>query len=69
MSRGVWKTVETKAREVRVAEVEGRGKEGRRGKEARREGTKKRGRKEEEKTQEGKNDRSEESGRRMGDLG
>jgi len=69
MSREVWETVETKARKVRVAEAEGRKKEGRRGKEMIREGIKKRRRKEGEKTQEEKNDRSKESGRRMGDLG
>jgi len=61
VSRGVWKTVETNARKIRVAKAkERRGKRGSR-KEARREG-------EEKKAKERKNSRSKKGSRRMGNM-
>ena len=66
--RGVWKVVETKARETKMAEIkEGREKKRER-KEARRERVKEE-RKEEKEIQKRENNRSKESSRRIGDLG
>jgi len=50
VSRRVWEAVEIKARKVRIAETEERGKKGRRRKKARRKKAKERERKEEKKT-------------------
>jgi len=61
--RRVWKAVEAKIREVRMAEAEGGRKEGRRRKETKRE------RKEKEETKERKNNRDKEDNRRMENLG
>jgi len=60
MFKRVWKAMETKAGEIRVEKAEGK-----------REETRKEGIEEEKKkkTKKGKNNRSEEDGRRMGDLG
>jgi len=55
----VWKAVETKAREVRVAEAEGRGEERRSRNKTRKKGP-------EEKKE---NNGSKASGRRMGNIG
>jgi len=66
VSRRMWKAVETKAEEIRVAETERRG--GKRG--SRKEARRKEKEKEEktEKTKEGKNDRYKKDGGRMGDM-
>jgi len=63
VSREVWKTVETNAGKIRVAEAKGRGDKRESMKEARRE------EEEEKKAKERKNSRSEKGSRRMGNMG
>jgi len=63
VSRRVWKVVETKAGEVRIAEAEGKRKEGEKGKKTIRKGA------EEEKTKERKNDGGKEDSEGIGNLG
>ena len=67
MPRRMWKAVEAKTEEVRIAKAEGRGKERRRRKEMRRERGKEEERK--EKGKETKNNGYKKYSRRMGDLG
>ena len=62
VSRGVWETMETSAREIRVGEVKGRRSKGGSGKKERRE-------REEEKTKKGKDNEGEEDSREMGNIG
>ena len=64
MSGGMWEAVETKAEKIRVTQVQGRRSKRRSRKEMRREGGEK-----EKETKKEKDNGSEESGRRMGDLG
>jgi len=64
MSRRVWKTVETSAREVGIGETKGR-----RGKRGSREEEKEKEEGKEEKTKKGENNGSKESSRRMGNMG
>jgi len=67
VSGRMWKAVETKAREVRIAETERRGGKRESRKEVRRKG-KGKGEKT-EKTEKGKNNRCKKNGRRMKDMG
>jgi len=67
VSGRMWKAVETKAGEVRIAETERRGGKRKSRKKVRRKG-KGKGEKT-EKTEEGKNNRCKKNGRRIGDMG
>jgi len=62
MSRGMWETVETSAREIRVGKAEGERSKRRSRKKERRE-------EEEEETEKGKDNRGEEGSRGMGNIG
>jgi len=65
----MWKAVETKAGEVRIAETERRGGKRESRKEVRRKGKGKGKGEKTEKTEEGKNNRCKKNSKRMGDMG